>query len=84
MEWFSAEFLNLHRVYAIREEEPFLLKVFTRNHEMTNRGIRKKGGRKVMLPLTELSFVLGWIFGEALLACQTILFFHKTILLNVY
>lgn len=54
MEWFSAEFLNLHRVYAIREEEPFLLKVFTRNHEMTNRGIRKKGGRKVMLPLTVL------------------------------
>ncbi|XP_066964337.1 uncharacterized protein [Macrobrachium rosenbergii] len=45
-EWFTPEFLNLHGVYAIKEEEPFLLRVFTRNHESTNRGIRKKGGRK--------------------------------------
>ncbi|XP_042213980.1 uncharacterized protein LOC121860720 isoform X2 [Homarus americanus] len=61
-EWFTAEFLNLHRVYAIKEEEPFLLRVFTRNHESTNRGIRKKGGRKVMLMGQE-------VFGDVLLAC---------------
>lgn len=47
-EWFTADFLNHHRIYAIKEEEPFLLRVFTRNHESTNRGIRKKGGRKVI------------------------------------
>lgn len=61
-EWFTAEFLNLHRVYAIKEEEPFLLRIFTRNHESTNRGIRKKGGRKVMLMGQE-------VFGDVLLAC---------------
>ncbi|XP_068238571.1 uncharacterized protein [Palaemon carinicauda] len=61
-EWFTPEFLNLHGVYAIKEEEPFLLRVFTRNHESTNRGIRKKGGRKVMLMGQE-------VFGDVLLAC---------------
>ncbi|XP_071524771.1 uncharacterized protein [Panulirus ornatus] len=61
-EWFTTEFLNLHRVYAIKEEEPFLLRIFTRNHESTNRGIRKKGGRKVMLMGEE-------VFGDVLLAC---------------
>lgn len=50
MEWFSVEFLNQHRVYAIREEDPFVLRLFTHNHESTNKIIRKKGGRKVGLP----------------------------------
>ncbi|KAK7069310.1 hypothetical protein SK128_012750 [Halocaridina rubra] len=62
VEWFTPDFLNLHGVYAIKEEEPFLLRVFTRNHESTNRGIRKKGGRKVMLMGQE-------VFGDVLLAC---------------
>ncbi|ROT70634.1 hypothetical protein C7M84_011077 [Penaeus vannamei] len=61
-EWFTADFLNHHRIYAIKEEEPFLLRVFTRNHESTNRGIRKKGGRKVMLMGKE-------VFGDVLFAC---------------
>ncbi|KAK3855638.1 hypothetical protein Pcinc_037974 [Petrolisthes cinctipes] len=61
-EWFTAEFLNLHRIYAIKEEEPFLLRIFTRNHETINKGIRKKGGRKVMLMGQE-------VFGDVLLAC---------------
>lgn len=56
-EWFTADFLNHHRIYAIKEEEPFLLRVFTRNHESTNRGIRKKGGRKVSLEIKHMSSV---------------------------
>ncbi|CAL4068734.1 unnamed protein product, partial [Meganyctiphanes norvegica] len=60
--WFTAEFLDLHRIYAIEEKEAFLLQLFTRNHENTNRRIRKKGGKKVMLMGQE-------VFGDIMIAC---------------
>lgn len=46
-EWFSEDFIKLHKVYAIKEEEPFLLKIYTRDREVANKVLRKKGGRKV-------------------------------------